>query len=100
MRYKENTTVIPTYNDGCFELYEIKQTNSIYPEEYIKLVTNKPIWFNELSISDRLKFEADQREINLSLKIRIPRIKEISSMNVLKIRQGISQNIQCISLYK
>ena len=41
MRYKENITLIPTYNDGCFELYEIKQKDTTYPEEYIKRVTRK-----------------------------------------------------------
>lgn len=88
MNYKENTfsrTTIPTYNDGCCKLYEIKQTDSTYPEEYIKEVTDKPIWFKELSISDKLRFEAEQRDKNLTIKIRIPQIKEITSMNVLKI---------------
>ena len=54
MRYKENITSIPTYNDGCFELYEIKQKDTTYPEEYIKRVTRKPIWFKELSISNNI----------------------------------------------
>lgn len=85
MRYKETITSIPTYNDGCFELYEIKQKDTTYPEEYIKKVTSKSIWFRELSISNNLKFQADQREVNLTMKIRIPQTKEITSMNVLKI---------------
>ena len=85
MRYKENITSIPCYNDGKFELFEIKQKDSTYPKEYIRRVTNKPIWFRELSISNNLKFQADQREINLTIKIRIPQTKEITSMNVLKI---------------
>ena len=53
MNYKEITlsrTTIPTYNDGCFKLFEIKQKNTTYPEEYIKEVTSKPIWFKELSL--------------------------------------------------
>lgn len=85
MRFKENITSIPSYNDGTFELYEIKQTNSTYPVEYIQIVTRKPIWFRELSISNNLKFQANEREINLTMKIRIPQIKQITSMNVLKI---------------
>lgn len=85
MHYKENITSIPTYNDGKFKLYEIKQKDSTYPDEYIKEISNKSMWFKELSISDRLKFEAEQREKNLTMKIRIPQTKEITSMNVLKI---------------
>ncbi len=89
MRYRENIsslpTILPTYNDGCFKLYKIAQTDSVYPEEYIKLITESVIWFKELSISDKLRFEAEQREIDLTMKIRIPQIKQISSMNVLKI---------------
>jgi len=85
MHYKENTTSIPTYNDGKFKLYEIKQKDSTYPDEYIKEVPNKSMWFKELSISDRLKFEAEQREKKITMKIRVPQTKEITSMNVLKI---------------
>ncbi len=85
MHYKENITSIPTYNDGKFKLYEIKQKDSTYPDEYIKEISNKSMWFKELSISDRLKFEAEQREKILTMKIRIPQTKEITSMNVLKI---------------
>lgn len=91
MHYKESIslspTKIPTYNDGCFELYEIQQKDSTYPEEYIKKVTNKPIWFKELSISDKLRFDAEQREKELTMKIRIPQTKEITSMSVLKIEK-------------
>lgn len=85
MNYKENITSIPTYNDGKFELYQIKQKNETYPEEYIKKITNKSMWFKELSMSDRLKFDAEQRDKKLTMKIRIPQTKEITSLNVLKI---------------
>lgn len=88
MNYKENIlsrTNLPTYNDGKFELFEIKQKDNTYPEEYIKKIPNKSMWFKELSISDKLRFDAEQREKNLTIKIRIPETKEITSMNVLKI---------------
>lgn len=86
MNYKENTTLIPTYNDGKFKLYRIMQKDStVYPEEYIKEVTNKSMWFKELSIADKLKFDAEQRDKKITIKIRIPQTKQITSMNVLKI---------------
>lgn len=85
MNYKGNITSIPTYNDGKFKLYKIMQKDGTYPDEYIKEVAKKTMWFKELSISDKLKFDAEQREKNLTMKIRIPQTKEITSLNVLKI---------------
>jgi hypothetical protein len=43
------------------------------------------IWFQELSITDRLRFEAEERKKDLTMKIRIPQTKEITSLHVLKI---------------
>lgn len=88
MIYKENITSIPTYNDGKFKLYVIQQKDSTYPEEFLHEVNQKPMWFKELSISDKLKFDAEQREKKLTIKIRIPQTKEITSMNVLKIGES------------
>ena len=58
--YKQTTTNLPTYNDGKFRLLEIKQTETTYPIEYLH-DTEKDIWFEELSITDRLKFDAEER---------------------------------------
>ena len=85
MNCKGSTTSIPTYNDGKFKLYKIMQKDTIYPEEYLQEVPKKTMWFNELSISDKLKFDIEQRERKITMKIRIPQTKEITSMNVLKI---------------
>ena len=43
-----NFSTIPTYNDGKFRLYEIKQTDEVYPLEYLKKINNKSMWFKEL----------------------------------------------------
>ncbi|MDD4734014.1 MAG: phage head closure protein [Bacilli bacterium] len=82
--FKLNITEIPTYLDGKFKLFEIKQKSGHFPIEYIE-DTKKEIWFQELSITDRLRFEAEQREKDLTFKIRIPQTKEITSLHVLKI---------------
>ena len=82
--YKQNITTIPTYNDGKFRLFEIKQTDSTYPVEYLH-DTGNDIWFEELSISDRLRFEAEERKKKITYKLRIPQIKEINSLCVVKI---------------
>lgn len=84
MNFKGTITSIPVYNDGVFELFEIKQTKSVYPRDYLKPM-NKSIWYEELSITDKLRFSANDREIDLTMKIRIPQTKQINSLNVLKI---------------
>ncbi len=84
LNYKQSITKLPTYNDGVFEIFEIKTTDDTYSIEYLKSI-GKKMYFEELSISDKLRFEAEQRDKNLTLKIRIPQTKEITSMHVLKI---------------
>lgn len=82
--YKQSITNLPTYNDGFFRLFEIKQTEDTYPVEYLH-DTEYEIWFEELSISDRLKFEAEERKKKITYKLRIPQTKEINSLCVIKI---------------
>lgn len=84
LTYKQNITSLPTYNDGKLKLFAIKQTQNTYPVEYLKNM-KKEVWFEELSISDKLRFESEERKRRLSLKIRIPQMKEITSLNVVKI---------------
>ena len=50
LTYKQSITNLPTYNDGVFKLFQIKQTEETYPLVYIK-DTGEEIWFEELSIS-------------------------------------------------
>ena len=85
MNFKETITSIPNYKDGCFSIYEIANKNTTFPEEYLKLISDKKFWFEEKSISDKLRFEAEAREVDLTFKIRIAQDKTITSKNVLKI---------------
>ena len=82
--YKQNITNLPTYNDGKFRLFEIKQTKTTYPVEYLH-DTGYDVWFEELSISDRLKFEAEERKKKITYKLRIAQTKQINSLCVVKI---------------
>lgn len=84
LNYKSNITEIPTYLDGYFLLFKICQTNSTNPKEYLH-PTKIKIWFEELSITDKLKLELDTRNKKSSQKIRISQTKEIDSLCVLKI---------------
>ena len=87
LSYKQSTT-IPVYNDGFFSLFQIKQKqeeNSKFPIEYLHKVEKPNIWFEELSLTDRLKFDAEERKKKITYKIRIPQMKEIDSLCVVKI---------------
>lgn len=84
LTYKQNITNLPVYNDGKFRLFEIRQTKTTLPDEYLHN-TGKDVWFEELSISDRLRFEAEERKKKITCKLRIPQIKEITSLHVVKI---------------
>lgn len=84
LAYKQSITNLPTYNDGKFRLFEIHQTKTTYPVEYLK-DTGKDIWFEELSISDKLRFDAEERKKKITYKLRIPQTKEITSLHVVKI---------------
>lgn len=84
LTYKQNITNLPTYNDGKFELFAIKQTEDTYPVEYLKNM-KKEVWFEELSISDKLRFDAEERKRKITYKLRIPQMKEITSLHAVKI---------------
>lgn len=84
LNYKQNITSLPTYEDGKFRLFEIKQTETTLPIEYLH-DTEKEFWFEELSISDRLRFEAEERKKKITYKLRIPQTKQINSLCVVKI---------------
>ncbi len=75
---------VPTYNDGRFYLFKIKQAKDKYPKEYLE-DTKEFVYFEELSISDKLRFEAEEREVYLTKKIRVAQRKDIDSLCVLKI---------------
>lgn len=85
LNYKQSITSLPVYNDGYFKLFEIKQTKDKFAVEYLHYTREQPIWFEELSISDRLRFDAEEREKKITYKLRIPQMKEINSLCVVKI---------------
>lgn len=83
-RFKLGTT-IPTYNSGGAEIFLIKQEKiGDFPKEYIEN-TGIELPFQKLSISDKLRYEFEQRDRKITMKIRIPATDELTSLNVLKI---------------
>ncbi|MBQ3408910.1 MAG: phage head closure protein [Clostridia bacterium] len=96
MIFKPDITNLPTYNDGYLKLYQIKQKEkegTAYPIEYLVEfedskntgINYNEIWFEELSLTDKLKFDAEERKKKITYKIRIPQLKEIDSLCVVEI---------------
>lgn len=76
---------VPEYTDGCFEMFRIEDdTTSDFPIKKLKS-TGMTIWFREISVFDRVKYEFEQGGKEITMKIRIPRFKEIDSQCACKI---------------
>lgn len=78
----------PIFNDGYFTLYRIvesEDTSAVRTLELDSELDDNQIWFEELSVSDRLRSQLDSSNIDIALKIRIPQYRKINSMCVLKI---------------
>lgn len=85
---------LPEYVDGCFRLYRIRNdTEKDFPEEYLEDMT-MDIWFREISVFDRVKYEFEQSGKEITMKIRIPQYKGIDSKCVCMIgnRQHLVYN--------
>lgn len=85
---------IPEYTDGRLGLYRIGEDNSEdYPKEILK-DTELEIWFREISVFDRVKYELEQGGREVTMKIRIPRFKDVDSKCVCIIdgRQHLVYN--------
>lgn len=81
----EEMIELPEYTDGCLRLYKIQDdTSSDFPiSKLIDIQMN--IWFREVSVFDRLRYEFEQGQKEITMKIRIPQYKEIDSKCVCKI---------------
>lgn len=70
---------LPEYTDGCLRLYRIRNDEKKdYPEEYLE-DAQMNIWFREISVFDKIKYEFDQGGKEITMKIRIPQYKNIDS---------------------
>lgn len=70
---------LPEYTDGCLRLFRIKDdTTQDYPEKYIE-DTALVIWFRQISVFDKIKYEFNQGGKEITMKLRIPQYKDIDS---------------------
>lgn len=85
---------MPEYVDGFIEVFRIKtdEENS-YPEEYLEK-TGVIIWYRELSVFDRTRYELSQANVEVTSKIRIPQYKDIDSHCVVIMNgKGAQQEV-------
>lgn len=77
---------LPEYTDGCFQLCDIvEDTSQDFPKEIVAKRNIGVIWFREISVYDRLRYEFEQSQKEITMKIRIPKYKGIDSRCVCVI---------------
>lgn len=74
-----NNVRLPEYTDGCMRVYRIAtDEQKSYPEEYLE-DQHLELWFRELSVYDRIRYELGQNGMDVTMKIRIPQYRNIDS---------------------
>lgn len=82
----------PEYTDGKFELYRMKDDMSKdFPEKKLE-DQNMEIWYRELSVFDRMRYELGQGGTEVTVKLRIPVYKKIDSKCVCMI-DGVQHQV-------
>ena len=80
---------MPEYTDGCFELFKVENDEtSDFPIDILK-TTGINVWFREISVFDKVRYEFEQGGKEITMKIRIPRYKGIDSTCAVKIEGKI-----------
>ena len=74
-----------SYNSGFFYIYDIVESNDVAYSTFLKLRNSNKFWFDELSVSDRLRSQLESNNVDITLKIRIPQYRGLGSMCVLKL---------------
>ena len=85
---------LPEYTDGLLRIYRIRNDETKdFPEEYLE-DTKMEVWFREISVFDKAKYEFDQGGKEVTMKLRIPQFKGIDSKCVCLIegRQHLVYN--------
>ena len=85
---------LPEYTDGLLRIYRIRNDDTgDFPEEYLE-DTKMEVWFREISVFDKVKYEFDQGGKEVTMKLRIPQFKGIDSKCVCLIegRQHLVYN--------
>lgn len=88
--------IMPTYNDGCFTLYDIvdipDQEAPDFPVRMISARAIGPIGYREMAIYDRTRLTFQQTDTELTKKIAIPQWDGINSDCVVII-SGVQHKV-------
>lgn len=83
-----NTSTMPEYIDGYFDLYDlVDEADGDNPDFPVRKIKERParVWYREVQIYDRTRVTFEQASKEVTMKIRIPKWKEISSNCVCMI---------------
>jgi len=78
----DKLATLPEYTDGCFELYDITDRDGE------RVIVRRPIglvWFRDIGIYDRTRVTFEQADMEVTMKIRIPKWDGINSNCVCMI---------------
>lgn len=82
---------MPEYTDGVLSVCEIAEESvGDYPKKVLK-ETDMKIWYREISLFDRTRYELEQAGKEVTMKVRIPRYKGIDSNHACMIDEKIHQ---------
>ena len=74
---------VPEYVDGYFELYDIidapDDDNPDFPQRAIKKREIGKIWYREEAVFDTKRLTFEQADIRITMKVRIPKWKDINT---------------------
>lgn len=77
---------LPIYNDGILELFQVTESDDVYPRQILKPCDIK-IWYRELNIYDNMKVQFNQNQLEVNLKVSIPQYRNIDSRYIVKINK-------------
>lgn len=78
-------TNLPEYTDGCFELYRVSTDETRDFPKDILADQDMRICYREVAVFDRIRYELGQGSIEVTMKIQIPRYKDIDSKCICMI---------------
>ena len=78
----DKLATLPEYTDGCFFLYDITDRDG---ERVIVRRPIGPVWFRDSGVYDRTRVTFEQADMEVTMKIRIPKWDGINSNCVCMI---------------
>lgn len=76
--------MVPVYIDGVMHIYKIIESDDVITSKHLE-DTGIDLWYEELSISDRLRSQLNAGSVDVQMKIRIPQYRKLNTMCVVKI---------------